>query len=94
MAHRYGLPIRVEIDGHGQPVSFVWRDETWHCEVIGSWHLMDRWWVSPVHATFDEDERGPSNRWYYRVQTPDFQVAALYRDTAAGEVCMLDMVHD
>jgi hypothetical protein len=55
---------------------------------------MDRWWVSPVYAAFDEDERGPSNRWYYRVQTPDFQVADLYRDTAAGDVWVLDVMHD
>jgi hypothetical protein len=94
MAHRYGLPIRVEIDGTGQPTSFVWRGETWHCEVIGSWHLMDRWWVSPVHATFDGGERGPSNRWYYRVQTPDSEVADLYRNSAAGDVWVLDRVHD
>jgi hypothetical protein len=38
---------------------------------------MDRWWVSPVHATFDEGERGPSNQWYYRVQAAHFQVAEL-----------------
>jgi hypothetical protein len=94
MAHRDGLPVRAEIDGRGQPVRFVWHGETWHCEVIGCWHLMDRWWVSPVDVALDPQERGPSNRWYYRVQAPDFQVADLYRDSAAGDVWALDRVHD
>jgi hypothetical protein len=58
MAHRYGLPIRIEIDGRGEPISFVWRGKTWHCEVIGSWHLVDHWWVTPVWASLDVDEHG------------------------------------
>jgi hypothetical protein len=37
---------------------------------------------------------GPSNRWYERVQTPDFQVAELYRDSAAGDVWVRDVVCD
>jgi hypothetical protein len=36
MAHRYGLPVRVEIDGRWRPTRVVWHGETWHCEVIGS----------------------------------------------------------
>jgi hypothetical protein len=55
---------------------------------------MDRWWVSPVDVALGRVALGPSNRWYYRVQTPDFQVAELYRDTAAGDVWVLDRVHD
>jgi Family of unknown function (DUF6504) len=97
MAHRYGLPVRVETDDCGAPTSFVWRGQTWRGEVIGSWHLMDRWWVCrsrPRLAAFGREERGPSNRWYYRVQTPDFQVFELYRDSAAGDVWVLDVVHD
>jgi hypothetical protein len=50
--------------------------------------------VSPVHAAFGDYERGPSNRWDERVQAADFQVAELYRDTAAGDVWVLDRVHD
>jgi hypothetical protein len=94
MAHRYGLPIRVEINGRGETTSFVWRGETQRCMVIGSWHLMDRWWVSPVSVALGTEERGFSNRWFHRVQTPDYQVAELYRDTAAGDVWVLDVVHD
>jgi hypothetical protein len=41
---------------------------------------MDRWRVSLVTATLNPDERRSGNRWYYRVQPPDFQVAKLYRD--------------
>ena len=55
---------------------------------------MDRWWVSPVDVALGREALGPSNRWYDRVQTPDFQVAELYRDTAAGDVWVLDRVHD
>jgi hypothetical protein len=60
--------------------------------MIGSRHLMDRWWVSPVHVALGSEARGPSNRWYYRVQTRDFQVAELYQDSAAGAVWVLDVV--
>jgi hypothetical protein len=38
---------------------------------------MDRWWVSPVDVALGREALGPSNRWYERVQTPDFQVAEL-----------------
>jgi hypothetical protein len=47
----------------------------------------------PVSVAFGHEERGFSNQWHYRVQTPDFQVAELYRDRAAGDVWVLDRVH-
>jgi hypothetical protein len=47
-----------------------------------------------VAAALGNEEHGPSNRWYQRVQTPDCQVVELYRDTAARDVLVLDRAHD
>jgi hypothetical protein len=37
----------------------------------------------PVAAAFGGEARGPSDRAYERLQTPDWQVFARYRDAAA-----------
>jgi hypothetical protein len=50
-----------------------------------------------VHSAFTRvlaEMRGPSDRWYERVQTADFQVFELYRDNAAGDVWVLDVMQD
>jgi hypothetical protein len=43
MSRRISLPIRVETDAAGLSVHFTWRGTTYRAQVIGSWHLADRW---------------------------------------------------
>jgi len=84
VGHRYGIPIRVETDCDGLPTAFTWRTVTYHVQVIGRWHLSDRWW---------EHER-ESDRWYYRVITADLQVFEIYRDITSKGLWVLDKVMD
>ena len=50
MAHRYGHPIAVIRGADGTPAHFRWKGSEWPVsEVFETWHLMDRWWVRPVH---------------------------------------------
>lgn len=94
MAHRYGLPIRVRRDKDGAPRSFLWRGETYHVrEVLSTWHLMDRWWISPVSVALGHEPRGHSDRTYYRLLLPDHQVFELYHD-AANNLWILDVIQD
>ncbi len=84
MGHRYGIPIRVEIDGDGLPTTFTWRGLLYQVKVIGKWHLRDRWWDYEEH----------SDRWYYRVITADLQVFEIYRDSTSRGLWVLDKVLD
>ena len=98
MTRRYGEPVQVTLcadagkgdvddgsdDTHQQqPTSFTWRGRRYWVEVIGRWHLADRWWDATRH----------SDRRYYRVATADHQVFELYHDTVSG-AWVLDIVHD
>ncbi len=89
MAHRYCDRIRVDIEPMREPGHSVLRAFTWRgvrypvAEILGSWHLRDRWWDPERH----------SDRLYYRVQTPDFQVFEVYYDRLPG-VWVLDVVQD
>jgi Family of unknown function (DUF6504) len=50
MAHRYGHPVAVTRGADGTPTHFGWKGAQWPVsEVLATWHLMDRWWVRPVH---------------------------------------------
>lgn len=96
MSRRYGDPVQVtvaqvthsakrahESRGEQRPTSFTWRGQRYWVEVIGTWHLCDRWWEVQRH----------SDRYYYRVVTADHQVFELYHDIVSG-IWVLDVVHD
>ncbi len=84
MGRRIGLPVKVKTDAAGLSVRFTWRGHTYTVEVIGRWHLSDRWW----------DRERQSDRRYYRVTTADFQVFELYRETTSAGLWVLDIVQD
>ena len=84
MAHRYGLPIRVQLDHDGVPIAFTWRGLTHDGTVISTWHLSDRWW----------DRERQSDRIYYRLLAPDHQVFEIYRDRTSAGLWILDRVLD
>jgi hypothetical protein len=80
VSRRISLPVPVETDAAGEPVAFTWRGVRRRVEVIGRWHLRDRWWVSSAH--------------YYRLMTKDFQVFDVYRELTSAGLWVLDIVHD
>jgi hypothetical protein len=80
----FGFAIRVETDAACLPVAFTWRSHTYHVQVIGHWHLQNRWW----------DVEKQSNRLYYRVQAPDLQMFERYHDTTSAALWVLDKVLD
>ncbi len=84
MGRRIGLSVKVKTDAAGLPVRFTWRGHTYHVEVIGHWHLSDRWW----------DRERQSDRQYYRVQCADLQTFDLYQETTSAGLWVLDVVHD
>jgi hypothetical protein len=79
---RIGAPVAVTVS-NSRPVAFLWRGQRYRVSVLGSWHLMDRWWDSHLHA----------NRTYWRVVTADFQVFELYQEASTG-AWVLDVVQD
>lgn len=95
MSRRYGNPVQVTVRRAGQagrghdagtgpvPTSFTWRGRRYWVEVIGTWHLQDRWWDTQRH----------SDRHYFRVVTADHQVFEFYHDTAS-DIWVLDIVQD
>ena len=94
MAHRYGLPIAVDVGADGAPLAFTWRGERYPVlQVLSRWHLLDRWWVSPVSVALGHEARGPSDRTYYRLLVPNQQIFEVYYD-AASHVWVLDVVQD
>ena len=88
MAHRYGIPIHVEASNEGEPVSFSWRGWTYTVEeVIGRWHLVDRWWVPRVSSDFGH-AKGHSDRFYYQVQCEGLAFFDLYYGSVVNEWVM------
>jgi hypothetical protein len=92
MSRRISLPLRVQTDAAGQPTAFIWRGVRRRVEVIGRWHLRDRWWVSPAEA--DGTGNGFSDRHYYRLLTTDHQVFEVYRELTSARLWVLDVVQD
>jgi hypothetical protein len=92
MSRRISMPVRVELDASGRPRAFTWRGVRHRVEVIGCWHLCDRWWVSPAEA--DWTGKGPSDRHYYRLLTRDHQVFEVYRELMSKGLWVLDIVQD
>jgi hypothetical protein len=92
MSRRISIPIRVETDESGKPAAFTWRGVRRRVEVIGYWHLRDRWWVSPAEA--DSTGKGVSDRHYYRLLTADHQVFEIYRELTSAGLWILDVVQD
>jgi hypothetical protein len=87
VAHRYGDPIRVELEqaasGESLSRAFTWRGLRYPImEILSTWHLQDKWWST--HR---------SDRLYYRVETPDHGVYELYEDRISG-AWVLDVVQD
>jgi Domain of unknown function (DUF6504) len=87
VAHRYGGLIQVDsiwVDGEREVRAFTWRGRRYQvAEMLGSWHLQTRWWDRERH----------SDRTYYPVQTPDFQVLELYHERLS-DAWVLDVVQD
>jgi hypothetical protein len=93
MAHRYGIPIKVEVSERGEPVSFIWRGITYQVEaVVGSWHLTDRWWVSRGESDFG-GSKPASDRYYFRVQCAGLAFYEMFYD-AEVNWWILDRVLD
>jgi len=82
MSRRIGLPVRVETNAAGEPVHFTWRGRVYAGEVIGRWHLSDRWW--------DRERRRQADRLYYRLLTADHQMVELYRESTSAGLWVLD----
>jgi len=40
---RIGAPVAVTVR-RGRPVAYLWRGQRYRVSVLGTWHLMDRWW--------------------------------------------------
>jgi hypothetical protein len=95
MAHAYRQAVLVDLTRTGQPWRFRWRGRAYHIEaVIGTWHLRDRWWEqAPPKGPDALTVRAHSNREYFRVQCPGWQVMELYHDLAA-DIWVLDRVLD
>lgn len=84
MSRRIGLPVRVRMDATGQPQAFTWRGVAYRVRVLSMWRLATRWW----------DYERQVDRTYYRCSTRDHQIFELYRDSAQGDVWVLDVVQD
>ncbi len=84
MSRRIGLPVKVKVNAASEPVAFTWRGHTYHVEVIGRWHLRDRWW----------DHERESDRMYYRLMTADFEVFDLYQEKTSKGLWVLDRIQD
>jgi Family of unknown function (DUF6504) len=86
VSRRHSEPIGVTVDQAGQPRCFTWRRRTYSVEIIGCWHLADKWW--------DADER--SDRQYYRLMTKDLRIFVLYKEITPGKTpyWVLDTVQD
>jgi hypothetical protein len=85
MAHHYGLPIRVTLDEHRQPISFVWRGEVLQVvAILATWRLRDRWWVSPTAVALGLASKPASDRYYYRVECPGLAYYEIYYDAAVN----------
>ena len=107
MAHRYQDPVLVTCGKDGLPISFVWRGETYTVvEVLGRWHLRNRWWVADNEPSpYRDPSRDswplkpiawrPSNRHYCRLEVEDHMVFDLSCDVATRPpIWVLDRVHD
>lgn len=83
MSRRIGLPVKVEVNAGGEPVRFTWRGVTYHVEVIGRWHLADRWW--------DRERQTPA---ILPRHDRDFQVFELCQELTSKGLWVLDVVQD
>jgi len=81
MSRRIGLPVRVEVNAAGEPVSFTWRGRAYAVEVIGCRHPRDRRCDPERH----------SDRKYYRLLTPDHEVFEVYREHTSAGPWVLDV---
>lgn len=108
MSRRYGHTIPVICGPGGEPERLTWRGATYHVtEVLGSWHLRDRWWqpaqpalgaansAAAEHgsAPYLTSAQGASDRTYYRLRCREGLLCEVYRDAAANR-WVLDRVHD
>ncbi len=94
MAHRYSMPIGVEVGTDGTPLAFTWRGERYPVlHVLSVWKLRDHWWVHPVEVALGHEANGPSVRQYFRLLVPDQQVFEVYHDSIS-HVWVLDVVQD
>ena len=83
MTRRYGHPIAVTHGEHG-PLRFRWNNTAYQVvELLGTWHLRDRWWEVGT----------ASDRYYYRVRCASGLICDLYHDVVS-DAWMLDCVYD
>ena len=109
MSRRYGHAILVTCGPGGEPEQLTWRGATYRvAEMLGSWHLRDRWWQPAQPALSPADRaavsaagsapsrtgaKGASDRTYYRVRCREGLLCDVYHDAAAAR-WVLDCVHD
>ena len=112
MAHRYGQEIQVATGPRAKaraggrqagadhlPQAFGWQQTVYRVvEVLGRWHLRDRWWLTDGSAALAEPASGlgtlgASDRRYYRVRCVPALLCEIYHDAVTG-AWVLDRVCD
>jgi hypothetical protein len=92
MAHQYRQRILVSLGADGEPGRLLWRGATYTvAEVLGRWHLRDRWWAPPGRG--EASVPVASDRHYYRLRCAEGLLCEVYWD-AAVEAWTLDRVLD
>src|SRR5262249_17660923 len=93
----------MRISQYVWPASFTWRGKVYRVrEILGRWHLRDRWWVMPGEPTPEAikhlhrpPEWRPSNRWYFRLEVQGHMVFEVYVDRdIEPPLWILDVAHD
>jgi hypothetical protein len=94
MTKRYGDLIVVAEYHDKQPRCFIWRGTTYHVqEVLGMWHLQDRWWEEQIRGHGDMQAAGESNRHYYRLECSPELLCEIYFDATSND-WILDRIYD
>jgi hypothetical protein len=97
MTRRYGETILVSKLYNDAPHSFLWHGMTYQViELLGSWHLRDRWWESataPYPSKHKSQTLPSSDRRYYRLECSPTLICDTYFDSISGN-WILDRVYD
>ena len=99
MAHRYGEPVPVTLAPDGTPATFTWRGTRYTVvEVLGKWHLMDRWWErGDLEGAKSRDawRHTRANRYYWRLEVQEHMIFEVFLDVARRPpLWVLDVVQD
>ena len=74
--------------------TFIWHSQQYRVkEVLGTWHLCNRWWKTSSASSVARGDLQPSDRFYYRVECTSGLLCDIYFDTVSRK-WILDRVHD